>query len=410
MKRFYLKVVFQLLAALCFVGVTYSQKKLLVLGSSTSQCFFGPSSTDSCYLMILQRHYNAAGTPFILDNRAVSGDNVYHGMPTNVPPPPGRNAPRPDSNITAGLNGNPDVVLVNYPSNGYDQFSVDEVLYCLRTIQNAANSRGIPCYITTSQPRNDPQSFRTDSVRKKMAAISNRVQSEFGAFAINFWDGIVNPADTTILPMYNADGTHLNNLGHRLLFERVLGKNIFSSSVLPLSFTGFTAAVSGNETVLQWATTGDDNIKTFQVRRSQDGMNFTTLESIKSLPKQEKFTFTDKNPFSAVSFYQILATDIQNVARYSAIVKVSHSSQSFSIQSAYFNNSFLVAKLESGQKLPVEIQVVNSSGQALKRMNVSLDAGINTIKIDASGITKGVYFLRVSNGAAGMRTRSFLKN
>ncbi|MEO5995103.1 MAG: PA14 domain-containing protein [Chitinophagaceae bacterium] len=231
MKTFLLKNIFFFICSLLLVQYAGAQKKLLILGSSTSTCFFGPSSVDSCYVTRLRKFYQDNDSPIIIDNRAVAGDNCYQGMPiTNTPPPADRNSPRPYNNITEGLQGNPDVVLINYPSNGYDIFSIDEVLYCLRTIKQTANSAGKPCYITTSQPRNDPESFRTEPVRMKMAEIKNRILSEFGSFAINFWDGIANPVDNSLLSLYDADGTHLNNAGHRILFNRVLERNIFSTA------------------------------------------------------------------------------------------------------------------------------------------------------------------------------------
>jgi lysophospholipase L1-like esterase len=219
----------------CMAG--FSQKKILILGSSTSTCFFGPSSLENCYVTRLQRHFEASGIPVIIDNRAEAGDNVYQAMPLNSTPPPGRQSPRPFKNITEGLQGNPDVVLVNFPSNGYDVFSVEEVLVCLRTIKQAANAAGKPCYITTSQPRNDPESFRTAETRSKMAQIKNSVLGEFGEYAINFWDEIVDPADNTIKPQYNADGTHLNDAGHFVLFTRVRDKNILTAAP-PVSTPG----------------------------------------------------------------------------------------------------------------------------------------------------------------------------
>lgn len=228
-----MKVVKFLLILICICSAAQAQKKILVLGSSTSTCFFGPSTLDNCYLTMLQKHFESAGTPIVFDNRAVAGDNCYQGMPLNYTPPPGRSTPRPFNNITEGLQGNPDIVLVNFPSNGYDVFSVDEVMYCLRTIRQTANNAGKPCYITTSQPRNDPESFRTAETRMKMGQIKDRVLGEFGNFAINFWDEIVDPADNTIKPQYNADGTHLNDAGHRVLFSRVRDRNILGSNTQP---------------------------------------------------------------------------------------------------------------------------------------------------------------------------------
>src|ERR1700712_3512436 len=116
MKTFLLRTFLFFFGSLFFIQCTNGQKKLLILGSSTSTCYFGPSSVDSCYVTRLQRYYQSIGSPFTLDNRAVAGDNVYQGMPLTYTPPPGRNSPRPYDNITEGLSGNPDVVLINYPS------------------------------------------------------------------------------------------------------------------------------------------------------------------------------------------------------------------------------------------------------------------------------------------------------
>lgn len=216
---------FVLLISGCFLFCQlYSQKKLLILGSSTSTCFWGPSTVDSCYVSRLQRFYQDKGTPILLDNRAVAGDNCYNGMPLNYTPPDGRSVPRPYYNIADGLSANPDIVLVNYPSNGYDLYSVQEVMFCLRTIKQTANNAGKPCYVTTTQPRDYPG----DDTRRKMSEIRDSVLKEFGSYAINFWDEIVNPASNTILDVYNADGTHLNNAGHAVLFRKVAEKDILN--------------------------------------------------------------------------------------------------------------------------------------------------------------------------------------
>ena len=220
---------YYLLLVTCFFSYVhaYAQKKLLILGSSTSACY--NISPDSCYVGRLQRYYQLAGSPVVIDNRAVAGDNCYHGMPSDYTPPTGRNAPRPYNNITEGLQGNPDIVLVNYPSNNYDVYTVPEIMFCLRTIKQMANNAGKPCYVTTTQPRSEPASFQTPEVRQKMQVIRDSILGEFGQYAINFWDGIVNPADNSLLPMYNSgDGTHLTSAGHTILFNQVVSKNIFS--------------------------------------------------------------------------------------------------------------------------------------------------------------------------------------
>ncbi len=229
MVHFYMKSSLFLSFIFLLVFNMVAQKKLAILGSSTSACT-GPSTIDSCYVTRVQKHYQAIGTQLSITNLAVGGASVYRGMPSSYSPPPERSNETPDQfhNITAALATNPDVILVNYPSNGYDVFSVSEVLFCLRTIRQAANDAGKPCYITTPQPRSSPFSFTTNETRRKMIEIRDGVLNEFGSYAINFWDGIANPADGSAYPEYSAgDGVHFNNAGHAALAQRVIQKNIF---------------------------------------------------------------------------------------------------------------------------------------------------------------------------------------
>src|SRR5687767_3712414 len=108
-----------------FSFYSYAQNKILVLGSSTSACV-GPSNPADCYIQRLIAHH-ASTSPIVVDNRAVSGWNVYQSMPEGYTPPPGRSTPADYFNITDGLADNPKTVLINFPSNNYDVYSVAEV-------------------------------------------------------------------------------------------------------------------------------------------------------------------------------------------------------------------------------------------------------------------------------------------
>ena len=398
-------------AALCSYITTPAQKKLAVIGSSTSDCY-GITSYDSCYVGRLQHYY---GNAIVIARLAVSGSNVYKGMPTGYAPPASRSTETPDPvhNITAALQTQPDVVLVNYPSNGYDIYSVAESMYCLRVIKNAANSAGVPCYITTTQPRSEPYPYSTPEVRKKMAEIKDSVLNEFGPFAINFWNDIVNPADSTIITgLGQGDGTHLNSAGHKILADKVIAKNIFSPSILPLAFTGFTATVKNEGTLLAWATAGNENVVQYEVQQSADAMSFTTVYLLKPATgtgAAHQYSYTCPGTNSSVSYYRIVARYADGKAELSTVVKVLPGRPSFAIEKIYIKEPGLIAEISSGKKETVYLQLVSNAGQILSKTTTTVDAGITKIPVSLMGIGKGVYFLRVSDNATGWQTRSFVK-
>ncbi|HTE12028.1 MAG TPA: PA14 domain-containing protein, partial [Chitinophagaceae bacterium] len=214
--------------------VTNSPKKLVIIGSGTSACI-GLDPSSECYVGRLNSAYNKLA-PFdtTIDNHLARGStNCYNGMPSSyVSPYPASSGyvPVTDINITAALALHPDAILVNYPTNGYNALSVNEIMYCLRTIRDSSNKQGVPCFITTTQPRTSPASFNTPAIKLKLAALKDSILAAFGAYAIDFWTDLINPADSSVL-YDSGDHTNMNAAGHNVLSQRVLAKNVFASPV-----------------------------------------------------------------------------------------------------------------------------------------------------------------------------------
>ena len=203
--------------------------KLAVIGSSTSACYgFAGGITDAnCYINRVVTYYNANGYSVNLFNLALSGANVYQGMPNGYPSiTVNGNTYTVDAarNITMALSFNPDVIIVNYPSNLYDVANVHDILSYFRIIYQTATNAGKKCFITTTQPR------AYDVIgRAHLIELKDSILLQYGFNAINFWDNLAQP-DGYIIPQYNqGDGTHLTSAAHDTLSLRVIAKNIFSS-------------------------------------------------------------------------------------------------------------------------------------------------------------------------------------
>jgi hypothetical protein len=407
MKRIILALV--LLPSLLYFAPTgaQAQRKLLILGSSTSRCAFGITWPDSCYVNRVQRYYADRGFPITIDNRAQAGEDVYRGMPADYIPPPGRRTPYADTNITAGLQANPDVVLINYPSNGYDSFSVAEVMACFRIIRNAAVAAGKPCYITTTQPR-QAELFSTSRVRKVMAEIKDSVLAQFGPFAVNFWDGIVNPVDTTILPQYNADNTHFTNAGNAILAQRVIEKNIFNV-VLPVRIVNFTGNSLPDGVQLKWTVADEKSMKSYQLQKSTDGRVFRTIFNVAAdnNDKQHDYIFTDRANLGRSAFYRLAITGSDNFINTSAVVEVRGKNAPDKIYVA--GSATLVAEINFSKLQSVTIGIYNAGGQLLSSSNHNVIAGNNRLNISIGQLQKGLYYLKVIGAGVDNRARSFTK-
>jgi hypothetical protein len=212
-----------------------AKKKIGVIGSSTSEGN-GASSGDSSYVGRLRNYLvNTHGIADSVINFGKSGYTVFHGMPSSYTPTAGQQTPDVTRNVTAILNRNVDVVIVNFPTNGFDVFSISEIMMAFRTIYDSCTAKGVDCYITTTQPRDE----FGPAHRLFLKEIRDSILNRFGANAINFYDPVTIPGATTTMPEYAyGDLIHVNNAGHLQLFNKVVAANIlgkFATSASTIS-------------------------------------------------------------------------------------------------------------------------------------------------------------------------------
>jgi acyl-CoA thioesterase I len=227
-------------------GLNYVQgqhKKIAIIGSSSAYGI-GAIPRDSSWANRLKRYYKSLGIIDTIYNLAISGTTTYWGMPTGFVPPKhivvhgivyDRSKLQPDSshNISKALSFNPDVVIINYPSNdiGDDYLMKEEYLFNLRTMYRDIIAAGKKCYVTTTQPRD----YMSPREKDTLYIARDSILMEYGMHSLNFYDPIVdpkgipsNPTTLNINPIYDhGDGIHVNNGGHNLLFQAVLKRKIF---------------------------------------------------------------------------------------------------------------------------------------------------------------------------------------
>jgi len=217
-------------AATCDITTDTSICRIVVLGSSTA-AGAGPSSPDSTWV---NRYFNAIGIPdtrIEIINLARGGYTTYHILPTGSTIPPVFNVDT-TRNVTKALSYNPTAIIINMPSNdAANNIGVAQQMVNFDLIYTTAQNEGVATWICTTQPRNDlgPTQVQVQSETK------DSILSVYGTQAIDFWNGLADP-NNLLLPAYNSgDNVHLNDEGHRILFERVFAKQIDDQTCMPIT-------------------------------------------------------------------------------------------------------------------------------------------------------------------------------
>lgn len=196
---------------------------IVVLGSSTA-AGTGPNPIDSAWVWRLTAYALSQDPRAIVINLAIGGYTTYNIMPTGYAPPPARPLPDSDHNITKALSYDPDVLIINLPSNdAASGYPVGEQLsnYSMITAQIADPKTQL--FVSTTQPRDF-----TDSTQLRIQMdMRDSTYGRFGSHTMDFWTGFANP-DGTLKPEFDCgDGIHLNNVAHRILFSRALTAGVW---------------------------------------------------------------------------------------------------------------------------------------------------------------------------------------
>jgi hypothetical protein len=411
MKKIYTGV---LLLSVCTFSFSQT-KKLSLIGSSTSACYgFGGAPGEdmnfvNCYIHRLVSYYATQGTTVDVNNDAVTGMNVYEAMPTGYPPTLINGvsySPNTLKNITHAIAFGPDVVLVNYPTNAYQHLDVHQVMLYLRTIKKAANDAGKPCFVTTTQPRNDFEF--TPAIRLRLMEIRDSVNAQFGYFAVDFWSGLADGTGAIINTYDQGDDIHLNHLGHDILFQRVRDKSIFTAA-LPVRLVSFKAKSSGDDVVLYWTVSNEAGNTSYTLQRSEDGIQFTSLNEVIGMNAQglKNYRYTDKNPAGSLLFYRVQINE-NGKSFYSPIEKIFSGNSSVSITNIASKKNETKLIVESRNKETIRILLRNILGETIHVSTGQLQPGTNQFRIQHALLTPGIYSVQVFNGDARLSSRSFM--
>jgi acyl-CoA thioesterase-1 len=202
-------------------------KFIVVMGSSTA-AGWGASRWDSTWVGRLQNRLNKDSMKVNVINLGAPGYVTYQGMPSGFSTPPGR--PQPDAyrNITRALTFHPVLMIFNFPTNDIaNNYSNNEILDNYKQLIEIADSQKIEYIITGTQPRD----FPSIEQRQRLKNLNDLMQPIYKGHYNNYLEKLSSPL-FTVLNTYSAgDGTHLNDKGHKLIYESFISFNLLRKAV-----------------------------------------------------------------------------------------------------------------------------------------------------------------------------------
>lgn len=188
------------------------------------------------------------------------------------------------------------------------------------------------------------------------------------------------------------------------------------STYVPVRISSLNGQIVNNQNRLTWKTACFLQYARFDIQRSYDGLTFSSVDNFTAdqLRCQQPFDFDDltANRSAGRVFYRINVGDIDGHYFHSKIVALFMEGNGLEVHNITPSivNSSATLNLSSSFADKISLQITNASGVTLVNNKVSVTKGLNTIRIDASTYSKGMYWVTIISEKADNKTISFIKN
>lgn len=183
---------------------------------------------------------------------------------------------------------------------------------------------------------------------------------------------------------------------------RVLG----SDGTLPVTLLNFTAFKQGGKTLLHWQTATEQNNNGFEIQRSINGRNFSSIGFVNGAGNSSAIThysFTDITPYKGINYYRLKQIDMDGNSKLSEVRRLNFD-EAISI-SVYPNPVASVLNIQLSDKA-TRVSITDMQGRMIWQQ-----AAGNSLSflVPVEKLPAGTYFIYVAGIEGSRQVAPFVK-
>lgn len=245
-----------------------------------------------------------------------------------------------------------------------------------------------------------PQTGILYSLRDNTDA-SNIGNSNFGSgSSMNL---ITNPFNTPGTYTVNVKATSFSGSNCQQLTPATV---MVTTSLLPVSLLTFNGTYDNTKGLssLQWRTSSEQNLESFEIEKSYTGNNFTSIAVVNAYGNSQvirDYSYMDSSIAGTVIYYRLKMKEKDKISsRYSQTI-VLHIDKAIMINQVSPNpfSSIINLTVNVNNDAVLVLTLSDVTGRKIKRVNLNAVRGINYFSLTGlSNIVKGTYFIEVKSG------------
>jgi hypothetical protein len=170
------------------------------------------------------------------------------------------------------------------------------------------------------------------------------------------------------------------------------------TGLVPVTLTDFRAIKANDKVILTWQATHEANFREYQVERSTNGIDFTSIGSVHG-QNLFNYNYNDNSlPNKSVVYYRLKLIDADGKAQYSNIVSV-RLNNNFSNAIVYPNPTLgkLNIQLINPLMESSNVTVIDVTGR--KVLSSKAEAGTVNVLLNVASLPAGRYIVTINNSA-----------
>ena len=178
-----------------------------------------------------------------------------------------------------------------------------------------------------------------------------------------------------------------------------------SETPVPVELTSFSASVNKKTVELKWSTATEVDNNGFEIERSSNQATWKKIGFLKgsgTTTRTSTYSYKDVSALNGKLYYRLKQVDFNGTFKYSKVVEVNYGVPSkFNLAQNYPNpfNPSTSIKFDVPEAAFVNLTIYNVLGAEIASLvNEKLEPGAYTKNFNASGLTSGIYFYRLTAG------------
>jgi len=195
---------------------------------------------------------------------------------------------------------------------------------------------------------------------------------------------------------------------------------LFRSGILPVSLSEFYGQAVDKQVDLYWITQSELNNRQFEVEKSTNGYDFTTVTIVQGAGNSNtsrSYSASDYSPSAGTTYYRLKQVDYDGKTAYSNLISVNIMSEGEDCQLKTIPNpcigkcSFVLENCSEKAGSQVSFYVFDAVGNIVLSRTEMMDPGNSAYAFDSeNGLKPGVYIVRGNIGEKSYEDKFILQN